>query len=420
MSSTKATPSAENSTGCWPRKRRIRSIGSVSGTLGKPAGARIIAAPAAAFLWAALALPAAADDRLQQNAEQLEKLRSRIQAVEQSLEADRTRRDTLRTQIEDSERRYTDLSATLGGLRDQIAEQTARRRKTELQRREAEGLLDRHRLALARQVRASYIIGQRGQTKLVLNQDRSQRLARVMTYYDYLNRARAKRIEKILDQVEQLQNLSERLARETSELEATRSRHEGTLTALEALRAEREEMVKGLRERISGEEEELHQLQADEKQLNRLLAELKRTLADIPANLGNSPFGKLKGKLPWPLKGKLLAQYGQTKSGRLKWNGLWIAGAEGTPIKAVATGRVAYVGWMHRYGLIAVLEHEGGYYSLYGHNQSVGVSVGDWVNAGDTIAAVGATGGHEKSGVYFELRKGTDPVNPRPWLKGKN
>ncbi|HEU5284569.1 MAG TPA: peptidoglycan DD-metalloendopeptidase family protein [Burkholderiales bacterium] len=356
---------------------------------------------------------------MERNAEQLEKLRSRIQALEQSLEKDRSRRDDLREQLEDSEQRYVELSATLGDLRDRITEQSARRRRTEAQRREADTLMQRHKKSLARQVRASYIIGQRGQTKLVLNQDGSQELSRVMTYYDYLNRARARRIERILDQVQALTALSETLKRETAELDITRSRHEGTLSALEALRTERQEMVKALRERITGEEEELHQLQADEKQLTRLLRELRKTLSDIPANLGAKPFARLRGKLPWPLRGRLLAQYGEPKSARLKWKGLWIAGAEGTPVKAVAQGRVAYTGWMHRYGLIAVLEHEGGYYSLYGHNQSVAVTAGDWVQPNDVIAAVGATGGHEKNGLYFELRKGTEPINPKPWLKVK-
>jgi len=374
----------------------------------------------AAFLLALGAAPVGADDRLQQNAEQLDKLRGRIQSIEQSIEQDKGKRDQLTQQLEDSERRYAELGATLGDLRAQLAEQSTRRRRTELQRREAEALLRQHRQALARQVRASYVIGQRGQAKLVLNLDRTQRLSRVVTYYDYLNRARARRIDKILDQVQALDALAAKLKQETEELDATKSRHEGTLMALEALRTERQDMIKALHERITGEEEELHQLQADEKQLTRLMRELKKTLAEVPAAIGGKAFATLKGKLPWPLKGKLLAQYGQPKSGRLRWNGLWIAGAEGAPVKAVATGRVAYVGWMHRYGLIAVIEHEGGYYSLYGHNQSVAVNVGDEVNPGDVVCNVGSTGGHEKPGLYFELRKGTEPVNPRPWLKGKS
>jgi septal ring factor EnvC (AmiA/AmiB activator) len=369
------------------------------------------------LLGCALALAAGANERLKQDAEQLEKLRGRIQALEQSLEADRSRRDELRAQLEDSERRYTELVATLDGLREQVAEQTERRRRTERQRREADALLQRHKQALARQVRASYVVGQRGQAKLALNQDGGQQVSRVMTYYDYLNRARARLIEGILDQVQALAALSDQLRRQTAELDLTRSRHEGTLAALEALRVERAGMIEALRERIAGGEEELHQLQADEQQLTRLLRELRKTLADIPADVGAKPFARLRGALPWPLRGTLLAHYGQPKAGRLKWNGLWIAGPEGAPVKAVAAGRVAYTGWMHRYGLIVVLEHEGGYYSLYGHAQGVAVDVGDWVQPADVVATVGATGGHEKNGLYFELRKGTDAVDPRPWLK---
>ena len=363
---------------------------------------------------------AIAVDEQAENAEQLEKLRARIEALQQTLEQDRSQQDELRMQLEDSERRFTALTGELAALRRQITEQAALRRKTELQRREAEAALKKQRAILARQVRAAYVIGQRGQAKLVLNQDKSARLSRVVTYYDYLNRARVERIGKILEQARKLEALVAKVKQQTAELEATRGRHQGTLTALEAVRDERQEMVRMLSQRIAGEEDELKQLRADERELSRLIKELGTALRDIPANLGAKPFAKLKGKLPWPVRGKLLARYGDPKAGgRLRWNGLWIAGSEGEPVKAVARGRVAYVGWMHAYGLIVVLEHEGGYYSLYGHNQNVAVSIGDWVQSGDPIATVGATGGHQKTGLYFELRKGTEAVNPRLWFKAK-
>ena len=374
---------------------------------------------AAVLLLAAAAAPAAGgEDR--ENAAQLEKLRSRIGALQQALEQDRGQRDELREQLEDSERRFTALTGELAVLRRQVAEQSTLRRRTELQRREAEAQLRKNRAALARQVRAAYVIGQRGQAKLVLNLDGSQQLTRVMTYYDYLNRARVERIGRILAQARKLDELVQRAKQQTADLEATRARHQGTLTALEAVRDERLEMVRRLGRRIAGEEDELRRLRADERELGRLLRELGTALRDIPANLGARPFAKLKGRLPWPVRGKLLARYGEPKSGGgLKWNGLWIAGSEGDAVKAVARGRVAYVGWMHAYGLIVVLEHEGGYYSLYGHNRNVAVSIGDWVQPGDAIASVGATGGHDKTGLYFELRKGTVAVNPRLWFRAK-
>jgi septal ring factor EnvC (AmiA/AmiB activator) len=372
---------------------------------------------AAAALLTSVAAGAAADP-LKNNAEQLDKLRSRMQALRQSLEQDRGAQDQLRNELQASEQRLVNILADLKTLRRRIAEQTAQLRKTATERAENEAVLRRNRSILSRQIRAAYVIGQRGQTKLVLNQDRSQRLSRVMTYYDYLNRARASRIGAVLEQVKELETLVQKLKAETLALEATRNRQQGTLTALEAARAERGDMLKTIAARIKGGEGELQQLRSDERELVRLLEELRSVLADIPANLGSKPFAALKGRLPWPLKGRLLARFGNPKAGgQLKWNGLWIAGNEGDPVKAVARGRVAYVGWMHRYGLIVVLEHEGGYYSLYGHNQSVTLNVGDWAKPGDAIASVGATGGHEKPGLYFELRKGTDAINPRPWLR---
>lgn len=372
-----------------------------------------------AVLLLAAAAPAAAEDA-RATAEQLEQLRGRIETLQKTLEQDRSQQDELRLQLEDSERRFMHLTVELAALRKQIAGQAALRRRTELQRRDAEAALRRQRAQLARQLRAAYVIGQRGQAKLVLNQDKGARLTRVMTYYDYLNRARVDRIAKILEQAQKLDALVARVKQQTAELEATRERHQGALNQLEAVRDERQEMVRMLNQRITGEEGELRELKAGERELRRLIAELGNALRDIPADLGATPFARLRGRLPWPIRGKLLARYGDPKAGgRLKWNGLWIAGSEGDAVKAVARGRVAYVGWMHAYGLIVVLEHEGGYYSLYGHNQNVAVSIGDWVQAGDVIARVGATGGHDKTGLYFELRNGTTAINPRLWFKAK-
>lgn len=388
------------------------------------AGTGIIASRGASRIAAVALLLAStlapAQDPLKENSEQLERLRARIQTLRQTLERDRSQKDELRSQLEASEQRMAQLTGELKDLRRQIATLAAQRRKTEAERAQAQAQLLRQRQVLAQQIRAAYIIGQRGQTKLVLNQDRSQRLTRVMTYYDYLNRARAQRIGSIQAQVEVLAGLALKLRQQTAELEAARNRQLGALTALEAARAERQEMIETLAARIAGGEGELKQLRADERQLTRLLEELRSVLADVPAHLGSRPFARLKGRLSWPLHGKLLARYGQPKASGLKWNGLWIAAIEGEPVKAVARGRVAYVGWMHRYGLIVVLEHEGGYYSLYGHNQSVSVTVGDWAQTGDVIARAGASGGHERSGLYFELRKGTEAINPQPWFRGKS
>lgn len=369
----------------------------------------------------ATAPPAAAQAQsrdLKASAQELERARARIQALQTRLDRDRGRQDELRGQLEQTERRIADIAAGLRELNEDIRRQAAEVKRIQAERGEAERALRAERQALARQVRAAYVIGQRGKTKLVLNQDRMPQLSRVVTYYDYLHRVRAGHIERIGLQVERLLGLERRLKAESERLQTLRNRQTGALQALEAGRAERRQTLKTLAARIRNEAGELKQLQANEQELRGLLNSLRDALSDIPLDLGRGrPFGKLKGRLPWPLRGKLLARFGAPKVGdKLRWNGVWIQGQEGDPVRAVARGRVAYVGWMHRYGLIVVLEHEGGYYTLYGHNQSVTAQLGEWLDPGDALARVGDSGGHSRTGLYFEIRKGTDALDPRQWL----
>ena len=83
---------------------------------------------------------------------------------------------------------------------------------------------------------------------------------------------------------------------------------------------------------------------------------------------------------------------------------------------AVGHGRVAYADWLKGYGLLAIVDHGDGFLSLYAHNESLLHDVGDWVDAGDALATVGASGGEADPALYFELRQGGRPVDPAGWL----
>jgi murein hydrolase activator len=358
------------------------------------------------------------DPRLARNQAELERVRSRIEALSRSLERDRGRQDELRKSLEDTEKKIASIAADLRSLGRDLDQQSRKVRATQEDQRRIEQQLAAQKRGLGRQIRSAYVMGEGGQTQLLLSQEQAGPLSRMMTYYDYLNRARARKIQGILEQVAQLQAVTARLLEERQALEQLRAQRERTLKGLEAGRAERAQMISRLAARIADEQAELKQLRQNEQEVRRLLDSLRNALADIPLDIGNEkPFAKQRGKLPWPARGRLLASFGQPKAGKnLLWNGLWIAAPQGSPVRAVAGGRVAYVGWMHRYGLIVVLEHEGGYFTLYGHNDSTLRGVGEWVAAGQPLAQAGASGGHAQPGVYFEVRKGKEPLNPRIWL----
>ena len=85
-------------------------------------------------------------------------------------------------------------------------------------------------------------------------------------------------------------------------------------------------------------------------------------------------------------------------------------------MRAVAPGRVVFADWLRGFGNMIILDHGGGYMSLYGNNESLYREVGDEVKAGDPIAAVGATGGNSETGLYFELRFQGKPFDPLSWV----
>jgi septal ring factor EnvC (AmiA/AmiB activator) len=162
--------------------------------------------------------------------------------------------------------------------------------------------------------------------------------------------------------------------------------------------------------------DELAKLQRDASALEKLVEELRRAIEEFP-ELAEQPFPRVKGKLPWPVKGALLARFGQLRAGGpLKWQGVVIGAERGAQVRAPYHGRVVYADWLPGLGLLLVLDHGGGYMSLYGDNEQLYRRVGDRVAPGDVIAAVGDAAGLGKPGLYLEIRKGKQALDPLSWL----
>ena len=370
-----------------------------------------------------LSLPAVAatpEAQIAESTAKLAKVKSRIEEVRTAIERDRQQKDSLQAALEEAEKAEAQARDSLRAVTTEVEKQTGRVRDAHVQRDEAQRRVDQQRTAMAAQVRAAYMIGSGGEAELAFGQDDPGRVARMIGYYGYLDRARAARIQAINAELDNLATMQQHFDDQTKALLAVQEQRRQAFADLQSRRSARAEAVSAVQQRITGESEELRQLRSSEAQIEQLLSLLKKALAGtpLPGTEGGRGFPSLRGRLSWPLKGPLLANYGELKpDGHLTWRGIWISADEGIPVRACASGRVAYVGWMTRYGLIVVIEHEGGYFSLYGHNSAVNKAAGDAVEAGDIIASAGSSGGYDKSGLYFEIRKGTEPIDPRPWLR---
>jgi septal ring factor EnvC (AmiA/AmiB activator) len=127
-------------------------------------------------------------------------------------------------------------------------------------------------------------------------------------------------------------------------------------------------------------------------------------------------FPALKGKLPWPVKGRLAQRFGSPRSEGI-WDGVLIDASEGMEVQAVTRGKVVYAEWLRGYGLLTIIDHGQGYMTLYAFNQSLYKRMGDQVKAGDVIASVGQSGGRSQSGLYFGIRKKGVPIDPLEWCR---
>jgi septal ring factor EnvC (AmiA/AmiB activator) len=130
-------------------------------------------------------------------------------------------------------------------------------------------------------------------------------------------------------------------------------------------------------------------------------------------------FGRLRGRLDWPVQGRLAAAYGDVRAGGVHWEGVVVATEREAPVRAVAAGRVVYADWLPGLGLLAIIDHGSGYLSLYGYNARLSQPVGALVGAGDVIAAAGDTGGRSRPELYFEIRRTGKPVDPQPWFRSR-
>jgi len=138
--------------------------------------------------------------------------------------------------------------------------------------------------------------------------------------------------------------------------------------------------------------------------------------APVQGDVNGRAFASLRGQLRLPIRGELLAKFGSRRGDGPLWKGLFIAAAEGTEVKAVAPGRVVFADWLRGFGNLIIIDHGNQYLSIYGYNQAVLKRSGDAVGTGDVIASAGNSGGHEQSGLYFEMRHLGRAFDPLEWI----
>ena len=347
----------------------------------------------------------------------LERVRSRLEATAREIAKAYDEQDAHTKALARSEVLAAGIQREIAGLDKRLASAHGRadeaRRASDRTRAE----LAERRHQLARAVRASYRFARRDPIAMLLDLESLLDIDRVLAYHTVIERAHAEKTRAVVDAVSRLEAHERTVAAEAADIAALRGERQRRLTELKDQRAARSQAMRALDERIREGESRATRLRADERRLLELVDALRASLSDTTLAIrDNRPFEELRGSLPWPVKGHVLAPYGTPRgeSGVI-WQGVLIGARAGDAVRSIHRGRVVYADWFRGIGLLIIVEHDGGFMSLYGHNRTLIRETGDWVDAGEIIATVGDSGGSAKPALYFEIRHAGTPVDPGRW-----
>lgn len=381
--------------------------------------------------------PSKASAARQAKARELNQLRSQIQNLRGQLAADRQRQERLAAELRIAEGNIDTLARALRDLQEQAHSQSRELRRLEAQYSQQQQQLQRHRRALASQLRAMYALNPEDPLKVMLSHQDPAQLRRTLSYYDYLHRARVARINHIHDALRTLDVLKEQVRAQAEHVSHLKTRTLNQRQALEQAQTHRNLILAQLGGRIQDQQSRLQRMEEDKAQLERLVQRLTREARrprptppgvrpppprPSPSVPDGTAFAKLKGTLAWPVQGTLAAHFGTSRrQGASKWQGVLINAPAGQVVRVIDAGEVVFADWLRGYGMLLIVDHGEGYMSLYGHNQNLLKKVGETVKRGEGVATVGSSAsgdnGEERSGLYFEIRRRGNPVNPALWCQ---
>lgn len=381
-----------------------------------------------------------------------EKLRRDIRILDKGLDVDEKKAAQIKEQVRKLERELGEQTKKTYLLERKIKKTNARLDKMNKEKEELESLLDKQKSGLSQQIVALYTAGQQSHIRMLLKQDNPSDIGRTVKYFEYLNRSRVRKINSIKETLSKLQNVTRKIAADKSNLVSLREALLIEKAASKKTLQKRQNAYKKISKRVKTKQQRLRELKKKEAKLqNKINALVAKAEANRRKAANNRPvkkseknkvtpkaaepvnkkakkvvserfyadrkFSTLRGKLSWPVKGKIIHSYSERRNEKQRWKGTVIQAAGGRKVHAIARGKVEFAGWFNGYGYLVIIRHDNNYRSLYGYNRAVYVRQGQIVKGGSVIAAVGNSGGQQKNALYFEIRKGTTPKNPAKWCR---
>lgn len=380
---------------------------------------------------------------------ELRRVQAEIEDVESDVRELQTSKNTQIDQLRKLEKQYGEIANSLSSIRAQIKLQELDLQDVRERISDTQQDIQHQKSGLEGLIRSAYVLGDKDGLKVMMNQRDSAQSSRMLVYYDYLTKARLKKMQAIEHSVEELRLLEAQKDTDAQLLQAALEKKQQESDALKALKDQRQKLLAQIEQDFDAKNGQLDRLMHSEKRLQSLVESLQKdtnnnataALAKAQTDqteekqvekqpsgraekvaeesskpLPTRPFAELQGQLPWPVAGAISERFGSQRF-ETQWDGVVISAREGADVRAVGAGRIAYADWLRGYGLMLIVDHGKGYMSLYAFNQSLRKEVGDYVKAGESVASVGRSGGRSQAALYFGIRKHGRAIDPEKWCR---
>jgi septal ring factor EnvC (AmiA/AmiB activator) len=345
---------------------------------------------------------------------ELSDVNARIDTLRQMILQNQHYQLNLQQQLKTTEIKFGRLSEDVSQLTKSLESEKHILLDVKITQEKTQATLQKQNIALANQFRAAYQLNVAQPLKIILNQQNPSSISRHVVYYRYLTQSRLQLIDDIKQNLSLLAKSINASTAHQQTLKKLVLKKQNQQDHLQRTLDLRTKIIDALGLQTKSKEQQMNSLTANQKNLQETIEKLKQQSITIT---GES-FDKLRGKLFWPVKGTIMLSYGKELDvGKQRSSGVMIKAQPGTPVTAISSGKIIFADWLRGFGLLVIINHGNDYMSLYGRNRVIYAKVGQSVQKGDSIAAIGNSGGYEKSSLYFEIRKHGSPIDPHIWCK---
>ncbi len=353
---------------------------------------------------------------------ELEETRAAIGDLERSLEERRAALEILEERTASAARGTRESRREMRALDQARAEQAERIAAQQARVDAAEADLDAARKTAAGLVRDQWQQGRH--PGRVPGGDAGSRHA--PEFAQRVRAAREQALAAVQARIDRLRAARAALEREQAVLEEQRARTQELVTQLEREEAAQRAAQAEVEAALEDEALRLDRLRRNAETLEALIEDVRSRQAERPRE-GGTPehgmrgpevgFAQLRGELPRPVEGSVVRSFNSSRAGRLRsrWRGAVLEVEGDSTARAVHGGEVVYADWMQGYGFLVILNHGGGYLTLYSNLAEVLVAEQQAVSAGAPIGVAGEASAAIAPGLYFEIRENGRPVNPEDW-----